>query len=58
MRLKLDVRARRLLRRLPVVNVYSVAELALMAGLAVQGARPVVRVPERLRAPHPGRPAG
>jgi general secretion pathway protein C len=39
MRLKLDARARRLLRRLPVVNVYSVAELALMAGLAVQGAR-------------------
>lgn len=39
MRLKLDARARRWLRRLPVVNVYSVAELALMAGLAVQGAR-------------------
>lgn len=39
MRLKLDARARRLLRRLPVVNVYSVAELALMAGLAVQAAR-------------------
>ncbi|MBJ6123199.1 type II secretion system protein N [Sphingomonas mollis] len=39
MRLKLDARARRLLRRLPVVNVYSVAELALMAGLAVQCAR-------------------
>ncbi len=39
MRLKLDSRARRLLARLPVVNVYSVAELALMAGLAVQTAR-------------------
>lgn len=39
MRLKLDARARRLLRRLPVVNVYSVAELALMAGLSVQVAR-------------------
>ena len=39
MRLKLDARARRLLRRLPVVNVYSMAELALMAGLAVQSAR-------------------
>ncbi|WP_267435174.1 type II secretion system protein N [Sphingomonas sp. GM_Shp_1] len=39
MRLKLDARGRRLLRRLPVVNVYSVAELALMAVLAVQGAR-------------------
>lgn len=39
MRLKLDARARRLLRRLPAVNVYSVAELALMAGLSVQCAR-------------------
>ena len=39
MRLRLDTRGRRLLRRLPVVNVYSVAELAMMAVLAVQGAR-------------------
>ncbi|MDP1025971.1 type II secretion system protein N [Sphingomonas sp. KR1UV-12] len=39
MRLKLDPRARRLIARLPVVNVYSIAELALMAGLAVQVAR-------------------
>ncbi|WP_298093089.1 type II secretion system protein N, partial [uncultured Sphingomonas sp.] len=39
MRLKLDARGRRLLRRLPVVNVYSVAELLLMAGLAMQAAR-------------------
>jgi general secretion pathway protein C len=39
MRLKLDPRARRLIGRLPVVNVYSIAELALMAGLAVQVAR-------------------
>ncbi|HVF94216.1 MAG TPA: type II secretion system protein N [Sphingomonas sp.] len=39
MRLKFDARARRLLRRLPVVNVYSVAELLLLAGLAAQGAR-------------------
>lgn len=39
MRLRLDARGRRWLRRLPVVNVYSVAELALMALLAVQGAR-------------------
>lgn len=39
MRLRLDARGRRWLRRLPVVNVYSVAELALMAVLAVQGAR-------------------
>ena len=39
MRLKLDARGRRLLRRLPVVNVYSAAELVLMAALAVQVAR-------------------
>ena len=39
MRLKFDARTRRLFRRLPVVNVYSVAELALLAGLAVQTAR-------------------
>lgn len=36
MRLRLDGRARRLLRRMP--NVYSAAELVLMAALAVQGA--------------------
>ena len=39
MRLKLDARARRILSRLPVVNVYSALELLLIAGLAVQGAR-------------------
>ena len=39
MRLKLDARARRILRRMPVVNVYSLAELALMGVLAVQCAR-------------------
>jgi general secretion pathway protein C len=39
MRLKLDARTRRMLRRLPVVNVYSLAELVLIAGLATQGAR-------------------
>lgn len=39
MRLRLDARARRWLQRLPVVNLYSVAELALMAVLAGQGAR-------------------
>lgn len=39
MRLKFDARARAILRRLPVVNVYSVAELALLAVLAVQSAR-------------------
>ena len=41
MRLKFDARASRILRRLPVVNIYSVAELLLLAGLAVQGARVV-----------------
>jgi general secretion pathway protein C len=39
MRLKFDARARAILRRLPVVNVYSVAELALLGVLAVQCAR-------------------
>lgn len=39
MRLQLDARARRWLRRLPVINLYSVAELALMAVLAAQVAR-------------------
>ena len=39
MRLSFDARARAILRRLPVVNIYSVAELALLAALAVQCAR-------------------
>jgi general secretion pathway protein C len=39
MRLQLDARARRWLRRLPVVNLYSAAELLLMAALATQVAR-------------------
>ena len=39
MQLKLDARARRILRRLPVVNVYSLAELLLIAALSVQSAR-------------------
>lgn len=39
MRLRLDARARRWLGRLPVVNLYSLAELALMAVLAMQCAR-------------------
>ncbi|MGI4733333.1 MAG: type II secretion system protein N [Janthinobacterium lividum] len=39
MRLVLDARARRWVRRLPAVNAYSAAELALLAGLAVQTAR-------------------
>lgn len=39
MRLVLDARARAFFRRLPRTNVYSLAELALLALLAVQGAR-------------------
>lgn len=39
MRLKLDGRSRALLRRLPVLNVYSAAEIGLLALLAVQAAR-------------------
>jgi general secretion pathway protein C len=39
MRLKFDARARAILRRLPVVDIHSAAELALIAALAVQCAR-------------------
>lgn len=39
MRLKFDARARSILRRVPVVNVYSAAEIALLGVLAVQCAR-------------------
>lgn len=39
MRLVMDARARRIVRRLPRVNVYAIAELAMMALVAVQGAR-------------------
>lgn len=39
MRLKFDARARAILKRLPVVNVYSAAELLLLGVLAVQCAR-------------------
>lgn len=39
MRLFMDGRARRLLRRVPVVTIYSLAELVLLAGLASQVAR-------------------
>ncbi|HEU0043777.1 type II secretion system protein N [Sphingomonas sp.] len=39
MRLVMDGRARRLLRRVPVVNIYSAAELLLLAALAAQTAR-------------------
>lgn len=39
MRLNFDARAKAILRRLPVVNVYSLAELVLIGALAVQCAR-------------------
>ncbi len=39
MRLKLDARARRWLKRWPAVNPYSAGELVLLAGLAAQCAR-------------------
>jgi general secretion pathway protein C len=39
MRLTMDARARRILRRLPRVRPYAIAELALMALVAIQGAR-------------------
>ena len=39
MRLVMDARARRLLRRLPTVNLYSVGELLLLGALAAQVAR-------------------
>lgn len=58
MRLKLDARARRWLRRLPVVNVYSVAELALMAGLAVQCARLIWTIATPVSPLGEWRPAG
>lgn len=58
MRLKLDARARRWLRRLPVVNVYSAAELALMAVLAAQVARLVWVVATPVGPLGDWRPAG
>lgn len=39
MRLGFDARSRAILRRLPAFNVYSAAEIALLAVLAIQGAR-------------------
>ena len=58
MRLKLDARARRWLRRIPVVNVYSVAELVLMGALAVQCARFVWVVATPVGPVGDWRPAG
>ena len=58
MRLKLDARARRWLRRIPVVNVYSLAELVLMGALAVQCARFVWVVATPVGPVGDWRPAG
>lgn len=58
MRLKLDARARRWVRRIPVVNVYSLAELVLMGALAVQCARFVWVVATPVGPVGDWRPAG
>ncbi|UVO49384.1 PDZ domain-containing protein [Sphingomonas sp. SUN019] len=58
MRLKFDARARAILKRLPVVNVYSVLELLLLAGLAVQCARLVWTVLTPVSPLGDWRPAG
>lgn len=39
MKLRIDPRARAILRRIPTTNVYTIAELVLLAGLALQTAR-------------------
>ena len=63
MRLNLDARTRAILRRLPVVNFYSLAELALLALLAVQCARLTWTIATPIaplgdwRAPEPAIPA-
>ncbi len=58
MRLKLDPRARRLIERLPVINVYSLAELALMGALAVQVARLIWAIATPVGPVGDWRPAG
>jgi len=58
MRLKFDARARAILKRLPVVNVYSLMELLLLAALAVQGARLVWSVLTPISPLGAWRPAG
>jgi general secretion pathway protein C len=57
MRLQLDARARRWLRRLPVVNVYSLGEIVLLALLAVQVARLVWTLAAPVDPLGPWRPA-
>jgi general secretion pathway protein C len=58
MRLSFDARARALLRRVPVVNVYSLAELLLLGALAVQVARLVWTVVTPVSPLGDWRPAG
>ena len=58
MRLSFDARARALLRRIPVANVYSLAELLLLGALAVQGARLVWTVVTPVTPLGDWRPAG
>ncbi|WBH16287.1 type II secretion system protein N [Sphingomonas radiodurans] len=58
MRLSFDARARALLRRIPVVNVYSLAELLLLGVLAVQCARLVWTVLTPVSPLGEWRPAG
>lgn len=58
MRLKLDRRTLALLRRLPVLNVYSIAEIALLALLALQVARLLWAIATPVGAVGDWRPAG
>lgn len=58
MRLTFDARARAILRRLPVVNAYSLVELLLLAALAVQCARLVWTVVTPVSPLGDWRPAG
>lgn len=58
MRLSFDARARAVLRRIPVVNVYTVAELVLLGALAIQGARLVWTVVTPVSPLGDWRPAG
>ena len=58
MRLTFDARARAILKRLPVVNAYSLVEMVLLAGLAVQCARLVWTVVTPVSPLGDWRPAG
>ncbi|WP_066777940.1 type II secretion system protein N [Sphingomonas sp. CCH5-D11] len=58
MRLNFDARAKAILRRVPVVNVYSLAELVLLGALAIQCARLVWTVVTPVSPLGEWRPAG